>query len=579
MNLIKMYLKESGETAELYKDFNLYKGCYHNSQISVYVPKSLLYQGTDFINAVKIGAILTAPNGAKITTVSYYLNYVKDEIYNGKDYAVYTRLLPKEFTVYSGTQTLVANVVSADNSDALNLEIISVTTSQTAPLVVLESAYLDLEQPIEPSQVEIIEGEINSLAERTTRLEEKVQDIDEAVEYAEKSAEESAQSASAAQSASESAANSLAEALNAAKSAEEYAEIAKQYAEFGIKINTDYQTVESLPRPGDLHYIYLIPNGSTGANGYDEYIWVEDKNDYEKIGTTEIDLTAYATKEEVNALGEQLNTNKADKNGTYPDMTVGNAENATALQTPRAIDGVMFDGTKNIAHYAICSTSSQEEIKIVTFPAINNEEFQLVVGARITVHFTTFNSVGSPSLNVNGTGAKPVVCKGRKTDLVWNSFTHITFLYDGSNWVILDGYPLADKPVGTHHVQFDGENTPAALFGGTWTLDTEYINRVLLGAGIYALGATGGSADAVLVEHGYHTPGQTYGFPDGSDNSYCLLAEKLLADGYALKFSTTRPFMLYTGDELGIRTISQGESGAGKNMMPYKVVNIWVRTA
>lgn len=405
------------------------------------------------------------------------------------------------------------------------------------------------------------------------------QKAEEAVENAEKSAEESAQSASAAQSASESAANSLAEALNAAKSAEEYTEIAKQYAEFGIKINTDYQTVESLPRPGDSHYIYLIPNGSTGANGYDEYIWVEDKNDYEKIGTTEIDLTAYATKEEVNALGEQLNTNKADKNGTYPDMTVGNADNATALQTPRAIDGVMFDGTKNIAHYAICSTSSQEEIKIVTFPGINDEEFQLVVGARITVHFTTFNSVGSPSLNVNGTGAKPVVCKGRKTDLVWNSFTHITFLYDGSNWVILDGYPLADRPVGTHHIQFDGESTPASLYGGTWTLDTEYINRVLLGAGIYALGATGGSADAVLVEHGYHTPGQTYGFPDGSDNSYCLLAEKLLADGYALKFSTTRPFMLYTGDELGIRTISQGESGAGKNMMPYKVVNIWVRTA
>ena len=569
MNLIKMYLKESGETAELYKDFNLYKGCYHNSQISVYVPKSLLYQGTDFINAVKIGAILTAPN-------------VKDEIYNGKDYAVYTRLLPKEFTVYSGTQTLVANVVSADNSDALNPEIISVTTSQTAPLVVLESAYLDAEQPIEPSQVEIIEGEINSLAERTTRLEEKVQDIDEAVENAEKSAEESAQSASAAQSASESAANSLAEALNAAKSAEEYAEIAKQYAEFGIKINTDYQTVESLPRPGDSHYIYLIPNGSTGANGYDEYIWVEDKNDYEKIGTTEIDLTAYATKEEVNALGEQLNTNKADKNGTYPEMTVGNATNAqtaVSLENPRAIDGVLFDGTKNIGHYATCTTSASEQTKVAQFPPVNNEEFLLVVGAAITIHFVTSNTVSSPTLKVGNSEAKPIKCEGSTKNLVWKADEYITFVYDGTNWIVLSGYSLADKPVGTRLPQHEGELTPASRFGGTWTLDTDYINRVDLGAGIYGLGATGGSADAVLVEHGYHTPGKTYGFPDGSDNSYVLFAEKLLADGYALKYSTTRPFMQYDGDELGIRTINQGESGVGKNMMPYKVTIKWVRTA
>ena len=35
MNEIKIYLKTSGSFAELYKDFNLYQGCYRNSQISV----------------------------------------------------------------------------------------------------------------------------------------------------------------------------------------------------------------------------------------------------------------------------------------------------------------------------------------------------------------------------------------------------------------------------------------------------------------------------------------------------------------------------------------------------------------
>lgn len=49
-----------------------------------------------------------------------------------------------------------------------------------------------------------------------------------------------------------------------------------------------------LPRPGVVGTFYLIPNGESGEpNTYDEYIWVEDKNDFEFIGTTAIDLSNY----------------------------------------------------------------------------------------------------------------------------------------------------------------------------------------------------------------------------------------------------------------------------------------------
>ena len=139
MNEIKIYLKTSGRIAELYKDFDLYEGCYRNSQMSVYVPKSLLYENEDgtFANLVKTGAILTAPNGTKLTTKSYYLDYVKTETVGGIAYAVYTIITPKEFCVYSGTQTVVVNVESIDNTDKDNQKIISVTTTQTANLIVL----------------------------------------------------------------------------------------------------------------------------------------------------------------------------------------------------------------------------------------------------------------------------------------------------------------------------------------------------------------------------------------------------------------------------------------------------------
>ncbi len=184
MNEIKIYLKTSGRIAELYKDFDLYEGCYRNSQMSVYVPKSLLYENEDgtFANLVKTGAILTAPNGTKLTTKSYYLDYVKTETVGGIAYAVYTIITPKEFCVYAGTQTVVVNVESIDNTDKDNQKVISVTTTQTANLIVLESAYLGQDEPIEPTELDKIkatlteiEGEID---ENTQNISELTSDVD-----------------------------------------------------------------------------------------------------------------------------------------------------------------------------------------------------------------------------------------------------------------------------------------------------------------------------------------------------------------------------------------------------------------
>lgn len=190
MNEIKIYLKMSGRIAELYKDFDLYEGCYRNSQMSVYVPKSLLYEneGGTFANLVKTGAILTAPNGTKLTTKSYYLDYVKTETVVGIAYAVYTIITPKEFCVYAGTQTVVVNVESIDNTDKDNQKVISVTTTQTANLIVLESAYLGQDEPIEPTELDKIkatlkeiEGQIPGMEEDITGLQSKVSDISDKV--------------------------------------------------------------------------------------------------------------------------------------------------------------------------------------------------------------------------------------------------------------------------------------------------------------------------------------------------------------------------------------------------------------
>lgn len=55
--------------------------------------------------------------------------------------------------------------------------------------------------------------------------------------------------------------------------------------------------VDELPSTGTERTIYLVPNGKSGTNSRDEWIWVSGK--WEIIGSTEVDLSQYATKEYV----------------------------------------------------------------------------------------------------------------------------------------------------------------------------------------------------------------------------------------------------------------------------------------
>lgn len=59
-----------------------------------------------------------------------------------------------------------------------------------------------------------------------------------------------------------------------------------------------FQVVATLPQTGDSKYIYLVPSSNPKTqNVKDEYIWV---NNWEQIGSTQVDLTGYATESWVN---------------------------------------------------------------------------------------------------------------------------------------------------------------------------------------------------------------------------------------------------------------------------------------
>jgi hypothetical protein len=56
-------------------------------------------------------------------------------------------------------------------------------------------------------------------------------------------------------------------------------------------IGIQFEIVQSLPASGNASTIYLLSHGGTAPDVYDEYIWIN--NSWEKIGTTQVDLSNY----------------------------------------------------------------------------------------------------------------------------------------------------------------------------------------------------------------------------------------------------------------------------------------------
>ena len=57
----------------------------------------------------------------------------------------------------------------------------------------------------------------------------------------------------------------------------------------------EFQIVQTLPATGEKGVIYLVPNSGSAGNSYDEYIWITNgsTSSFEKIGTTDVDLSGY----------------------------------------------------------------------------------------------------------------------------------------------------------------------------------------------------------------------------------------------------------------------------------------------
>lgn len=169
-------------------------------------------------------------------------------------------------------------------------------------------------------------------------------------------------------------------------------------------------------------------------------------------GATLSQLTS--TREEVSSLKQTSSEISASVSTLSTDMGTAKT-NISALQ----------------ATYAVCSTAAATAAKVASL-----SNFKLTTGAQVSVRFTYSNTAANPTLNVNNTGAKAIYLNGSALpqDAWWLAGQVLTFVYNGSQWVLIDGSTAAQSVTNKKDIAnlvIKSDSIQASVNSHTTTLD------------------------------------------------------------------------------------------------------------
>lgn len=139
-----------------------------------------------------------------------------------------------------------------------------------------------------------------------------------------------------------------------------------------------YEVVTSLPATGVKGKIYLIAHTHSPAdsnvaagqsNSYDEYIWVDTK--YEKIGSTDIDLSNYATKTYANTAATNA------RSGAVSDIVSGFTGNESAVFNFQNSDVQLGSGTSVDNYIEFVRSDSGDTLSLEWDKSTNGTSYAL----------------------------------------------------------------------------------------------------------------------------------------------------------------------------------------------------------
>ncbi len=141
--------------------------------------------------------------------------------------------------------------------------------------------------------------------------------------------------------------------------------------------NLQVVIVEELPEVGNPNYIYLVPNNDEEeSNVYDEYIWLEDAEEYEKIGGLSIDTANFVTVDSeqtisgVKTFSSGIKTSSVSSTAAlalYSESGIETKGNITPQETTTNDIGSSSKKYKDLYLGGDAYFDSGKEIKLITF--------------------------------------------------------------------------------------------------------------------------------------------------------------------------------------------------------------------
>lgn len=274
-----------------------------------------------------------------------------------------------------------------------------------------------------------------------------------------------------------------------------------------------------------------------------------------------------------------------NEHGTYPDITAGNATQATNDETGQNIAQQFTQirqDIENESHFRGVFTTV-DELKSA-YPTATPHDYAYITGGNIWVYensaWTDSEKPVPASLVpastslplMNGTAQAGTSNNYSRGDHVHPSDTSKVSKSDLDRILLDFLHPVGGNP----YIQFPNTPTPATIWAGTtWEIDTTLQGKVVVGSGgTFIFGNTGGSANAVVVSHRHQQRAHNENYPfgaitplQGTSNSFTQVVREPDGDYYSS----------IAGAYSELTTETAGESGVGKNMPPYVVINYWKR--
>ena len=173
----------------------------------------------------------------------------------------------------------------------------------------------------------------------------------------------------------------------------------------------------------------------------------------------------------------------AQETADTAQTTAENAQ-ATANDAVQAADAAELTATEALHKHGFCSCTTAAGTAAKTADLTG---FQLKAGSTVHVTFTYANSVANPTLNINGTGAKPIRWNGANVTATvspWAAGECVAFVYDGTNWVISGQSNISADNIVSGSITADRikANVITAVNNGTGSISADKIKANVISA-------------------------------------------------------------------------------------------------